>query len=371
MTDAAGGDWLIYAAGGGWGHLVRALSLARAAAKKYRIKILANSPYLRQITESAGWQQDEFSRKIEIINSNEFFAYGSKKESFRGLVHSELRKKNYSCLVVDSFARGLMGELPELLKELNPRILKVMVQRDINPDYARKYALGEFIDRNYDLIINPGEDHLEIQTEKKVFKTSAFLIRDAHEIRDRTELRKELGLHSQSEKLVLICACGKPEELETFAKLKQKLAGDFQSLKLLLLGATQNSAGFKASILQQAGVLSYFPGIDLVNAADLVISSAGYNISNECKALLTPLAALPQNRLYDRQALRIDPDSGIYEFTAYDELTRLLKKLLYTAQPEEYRSEPSFKNGALEAFEFIETCFYQKASHFPSLPIKS
>ena len=41
--------WLIYALGGGWGHLNRSLALARVAAQHHQIKLISNSPYLERI----------------------------------------------------------------------------------------------------------------------------------------------------------------------------------------------------------------------------------------------------------------------------------------------------------------------------------
>ena len=37
--------WLIYALGGGWGHLTRAVALASIAQRERPVRILTNSPY--------------------------------------------------------------------------------------------------------------------------------------------------------------------------------------------------------------------------------------------------------------------------------------------------------------------------------------
>src|SRR5262245_26103754 len=63
--------WLVYAMGGGWGHLTRSLALARVVARKFPVRIITNSPYASAIVKSAEWKQDAFAL-IEIIQLNGF-----------------------------------------------------------------------------------------------------------------------------------------------------------------------------------------------------------------------------------------------------------------------------------------------------------
>lgn len=46
-------SWLIYALGGGWGHLMRALAFGRIAALYRPVTILSNSPYTANLLNSA------------------------------------------------------------------------------------------------------------------------------------------------------------------------------------------------------------------------------------------------------------------------------------------------------------------------------
>jgi hypothetical protein len=45
--------------------------------------------------------------------------------------------------------------------------------------------------------------------------------------------------------------------------------------------------------------VAYYPAMDLLAQADLVISGGGYNTVHECLALNVPLVAIPWPRLYD------------------------------------------------------------------------
>jgi hypothetical protein len=109
--------WLIYALGGGWGHLQRALSLARIAGP---IRILTNSRYA------------EVGHALACPKG--------------GLIN---------LLLVDTFPRGLLGELVNVLPKLT--IPKILIHRDLNPRYVAQTNLRQFVLDNYDLVLVAGE----------------------------------------------------------------------------------------------------------------------------------------------------------------------------------------------------------------------
>jgi len=45
QLNTSSNTWLIYALGGGWGHLNRAIALGRIASRNRPVKILTNTPY--------------------------------------------------------------------------------------------------------------------------------------------------------------------------------------------------------------------------------------------------------------------------------------------------------------------------------------
>ena len=61
-------SWLIYAMGGGFGHLNRALSLARQAVESdVHCTILHNCRYSSMVTESKLWNEENLSRSITLV----------------------------------------------------------------------------------------------------------------------------------------------------------------------------------------------------------------------------------------------------------------------------------------------------------------
>ena len=65
-----------------------------------------------------------------------------------------LEEEQYECVIVDTFPRGLGGELAEILPQLS--VPKVLIHRDINPDYVIAKNLPDFVADNFDLVIVPG-----------------------------------------------------------------------------------------------------------------------------------------------------------------------------------------------------------------------
>ena len=340
---------LIYALGGGWGHLNRALSLARRAARKnYRVKVLSNSPYAGVIKKSRLWSQSSIGL-IQITNPMDEI------ENFPSEAHFEERKKvlasylqelfskeQFSCFVVDTFPRGISAELVDLLPQLKG-VTRVFVHRDINPSYVMKYRLRSFVEANFELLINPGEGN-----RPPLFdlcrETQSWLILDYDELRKRDELRESFGIGGE-EFFLLVVAGGKKEEKELFTCLAASAGGNFPRVKVRVLCAEPDE--------RKRDEISYWPGFELVRDADLVLSSAAYNIVSECRAMQIPLCVCPQTRLYDRQLLR----ASAYELPIIEkeeQLLNLLSKSLEWWSPARRPPSTAFENGSKKALSLME-----------------
>src|SRR5262249_10186313 len=107
---AAASHWLIYALGGGLGHLTRSLSLARAARlRRRRPTVRTNRPFPARATGAA-----ELAT-LEVIPAS------ADRAEVSAAVHARLRRSDYELLVVDTFPRGIVGELPEIFPALDGR----------------------------------------------------------------------------------------------------------------------------------------------------------------------------------------------------------------------------------------------------------
>jgi hypothetical protein len=251
--------WFIYALGGGFGHLTRAAALAR---RTEDVRILTNSPYVDCVRRAmpeldlvAIEAREEVGRQIELADPD--------------------------CLIVDTFPRGLGGELAEILPSFRGR--KVLVQRDLNPRYAAAFDLEAFIGRFYDLVLNPGEGSGATITEP-------WLVRSPEDLLTREAALELLGLDGEKP-CAIVCAAGNRDELDWYEAVASHLA---------------ECPAFDVRLI----ATSYWPAMDLYPAADVVIGGAGYNTIYECLAMGVPLVARPWPRKYDRQELRANRASA-------------------------------------------------------------
>lgn len=253
--------WFIYALGGGFGHLTRAVALARRGDD---VRILTNSPYVNCVRRAMP--------ELDLVAIEA-----------RGEVARQIELANPDCLIVDTFPRGLGGELAEVLPSFRGR--KVLVQRDLNPRYAAAFNLEAFIGTFYDLVLDPGDGAGAVRTEP-------WLVRSLEEVLTREAARKPLGLDGEKP-CAMVCAAGNRDEVwwyEGVAALLSECSA--YDVRLIAPGT------------------SYWPAMDLYNAADVVIGGGGYNTIHECLAMGVPLIARPWPRKYDRQELRVRRAAG-------------------------------------------------------------
>ena len=333
-------SWLIYALGGGWGHLTRALSLGRIAVAQRKVKIITNSPYAKQIDGEGCF--------IYLIPEN--IGFSKTCLQVREILY------NTSCdrLIIDTFPRGLGGELADILPNLH-HIPRILIHRDINPQYIASKQLRSFVIDNFDSVIVPGEgEDLAFCDLPRVKHTAPWLIRNCWELPDRNTTRSRILKVSQTVKTILVCASGKTSELSLFGQLTLWLQQNFPDCAVRILAASCPEE------CPQELWVSHHPGIECLAAADVVIGGAGYNTVYECTAVGVPLVALPLERLYDRQEKRADKaywvqntKSAIFE----DQLVRIneiVQRLLDTAKPATRVHIPFYINGAVQAVHQIE-----------------
>ncbi|HIK07828.1 MAG TPA: UDP-N-acetylglucosamine--LPS N-acetylglucosamine transferase [Trichormus sp. M33_DOE_039] len=320
--------WLIYALGGGWGHLTRALSLARIAANQRRVNIITNSPYAQHISNEGCL--------LYLIPACESFSVTCQQ------VREILSNTHYDCLIVDTFPRGLGGELADILPQLH-NIPKILIHRDINPSYVKIKDLRPFVTENFDAVIVPGEGtDLPLGDLPEVIHTEPWLIRHAGELPDRKTARSHILKVGDTRKIILVCAAGQASELPLFNQLTLQLKQAFPECAVRFLSPHCSDDELKTLWL------SHHPGIECLAAADVVVGGAGYNTVYECTSIGVPLVALPLPRLYDRQLKRA---SKINQVLNIPDVLLTVKKILDTATDSPFR--PNYTNGAIAAVYHI------------------
>lgn len=303
--------WLIYALGGGWGHLTRAVALAQAAPAR----ILTNSPYAARVANAMP--------ELDLLVLDPDLPIAEARIE----IVEAIRAAAAGCLIVDTFPRGLGGELAGMLHSLAPT--KVLVHRDLNPHYVATAGLKDFVQFNYDLILIPGEDEGRAFADLPTAAVTApWLVRS----------KPNPSLHTD----ILICAAGPLEELAWYGAVAAKLLA--RSSAIVRCVAPIRPPGCPAECW-----IEYWPAADLIATADVVIGGAGYNTIHECLAYHVPLIARPWPRTYDRQWLRARRAAKRGSVTIVDLPEEAASAALHQLRTRKARAAVEFRNGTAEA----------------------
>jgi hypothetical protein len=290
----------IYALGGGWGHLTRAAALARF----HHARIVTNSPYVGLIPEL----------HTELVATVE--------EAVRAV------ERETDVLVVDTFPRGLGGELAGILPGL--RAKKILVNRILNPEYVQWADLGRFVADHYDGVIRPGEES-ELWKVPDAKVTAPWLVREPQRVTEQVD--------------VIVCAGGMANELPWYGEVTAELAKDLRVRCL----AAELPPGCPPDRW-----VHYWPAIDWIASARVVVGGAGYNTVHECQAMGVPLIARPRPRKYDCQRWRAEQHSGIRIVETAQQAAEAAREAMQGPLP----VAPPWRNGAEEAARYLDTLLF-------------
>ncbi|MEM7558068.1 MAG: hypothetical protein AAF394_03010 [Planctomycetota bacterium] len=265
--------WLIYALGGGLGHLHRSLALANAVAKRnaqapakngdasrITVRILTNSPFASMISPEA-----ETTTGAEFV----LMPHDSGREETVSRVREVLTLQNFDTLIVDTFPRGLGGELPEVCEDLE--CSRILVHRHLNSRYAKKAEVVKAIHR-FDKILVPGES-AAYDSLPQAHKTAPWLIRDSQGLLSQHDARMKLRVDSDKP-VVAVLGCGKAGELDEMRSIARRLADKFQSsAEVRFVSPLQESSRFESS--GKLIEISLWPFMDVLRGVSLVVGSGG------------------------------------------------------------------------------------------------
>jgi hypothetical protein len=362
--------WLIYALGGGWGHLNRAVALGRIAAQQRPVSILTNSPYAGVVSAYLHRQsQRESVPHLHII------APETKAQMVRDRVRQVLLSADYSCLIVDTFPRGLGGELVDILPHLSA-VPRILIHRNINPQYVQAKNLRAFVSDWYDAVIIPGEgEDLPLADLPHAIHTLPWVVCQAMELAskrrshgstcnptqcnpthgsicDSTHDRlmnaetcaNPLPPEAESYKTLLVCAAGQPSEQAFLGSLTRQLTEQFVECDVYCLAAQPPPH------CPDRQWITHYPGMEVLATADIVIGGAGYNTVYECAALKVPLISFAFSRLYDCQMHRAQRLA--HRVNTPQESIAMVQKLLQNPD-QASKSHLMYCNGAIDAVNYI------------------
>ncbi len=339
--------WFIYALGSGWGHLNRALALAKIAARDRPIHLLTNSPYADRVIPAV--QPPNL-----IVHQLPLKASIQKEASIaaaRECVVSLLQRVAYDCLIVDTFPRGLVGELADVIPQQSD-VRHVLVHRDLNPDYVAAKAIAPFVSQHYNCVLIPGEVSPLAHLSQSV-TTAPWLSRSAADLPAAESIRRQWKLTAAAP-LVVVCGAGQPDELAFFGLVTERIAAEFPTVTVRCLAAVCPPT------CAPERWLYHWPGMDILQLADVVIGGGGYNLVHECSALGKPLLAFAQPRRYDRQARRIQQFAHLV--SSVDEAIARLTPLLSSAQDrQQVDVRVDYLNGVGDAIAHIQP--YSRVIH--------
>jgi hypothetical protein len=326
VGSRSSGLWLVYALGGGWGHLTRAAALARVV--RGPVRILTNSPYAGQVRARLP--------DLDIVAlAPELPAARAREETVR-----QVRASGAACLIVDTFPRGLGGELASLLPTLGA--VRVLIHRDLNPEYVRGRALDAFVRSSFDVVIRPGPaEAAPLAGLPQVRTTAPWLIRSAQELPSREAARRLLGVEERP--CVLVSAAGNRDEQEWYGSVARALIAGLRGVEVRCVAPARPPG------CPEEAWLRYWPAMDLLPGVDVVVGGAGYNTVNECAACGVPLVAHAWPRKYDRQALRAVGQA----LACPEDVVAAVRTCLL--RPGQSETRLDFANGAQEAMEILES----------------
>ena len=389
---------LYYALGGGWGHAVRALAIARHAKQRHdgRHLVMVNTPFAAALEHEAAQQG------IELIQLPADVTPTAAQQHWLYL-HDRCRPQTW---VIDTFPRGLGGELVwPLQQSCRPRT--VLIHRYLCRPYVRAKRLAEFIHRFVDLAIIPGEPS-PTALQIPAVPVPPILIRSRHEMwprevsRDRCQLEPNrpavlwvlsgsmaeisqglqqaarirvpleragwqlrlgippascatgLGMHSLALRAGAACRGLVWDESDGMHSLALRAGAacrglvwdesdGMHSLALragaacrglvwdesdgvhslaLRAGAACRGLVWDESDGMHSLAIRYFPLAEWFLGFDLIIGSAGYNLTHEVRAAGVPAILPAVQRLYDRQRLRANYPEWPDDTELVDSITR-------------------------------------------------
>lgn len=328
--------WLVYALGGGMGHLTRASALARVAARQgHSVTLLINSPFASGLPLEA-----VLDSGVEVVRLDASLD----RRAVREVVECCLQDVRPDVFVVDTFPRGLGGELASLLPGLKTR--KVLVHRDLNPVYVERYDVARAVEA-FDLLLVPGED-AAFAGHPRAARTAPWLLLESCELLSPAEARARLGVAAgDARPVVAVMGCGAQSEVGeagTFAARLHALLGDAARVRWLV--PPGRMAALPAA--SEAPRVPVWPALAVLPGVDVLVGAGGYNTVQEARATGTPFVALARPRLYDRQALRLRADELAGSVEA------LLEQAVRLARSRPARGPGPYASGTGDAVALIE-----------------
>lgn len=301
MNNSAARPWLVYAPGETWGHINRAVALARNVCATRPVVIFSDSfavHYLHSIGYSAFPASPSRWTGLQLTNKIYVCQLASVPVTARGrLVNQAIACFNPEVLCVDSFPRGIDGEL-DLPSGRN--LLRVFYQpAGYRPDKFTNWV--DFVQKTYPLVLVPGgEGQTAFDELPQTVVTPPWVNATTDSLWSRQSVRQKLGI-GPDQTAVLVVANGAQNEqwhADSAADFLRKEHPEW-AVKLCL---------DERSVSQYLDRFSCWPVVEWMPGFDCVVGQAGYNLVTECVTIGAPLVARPVNRTSEDQRVRLQAE---------------------------------------------------------------
>lgn len=300
-----------YAPGGGLGHLNRALAVLRhlhPLAKDAQVLMVVSSRHAHLAVEAG-------LPVLRVPGPDESVGLPT-----GAMVAGALRALGaIELLVVDTFADGLYGELTPEVLGLARRKALLYREGGVLPDESAAWSDYDEILAPYP--VSPHGDALPVGTIVNRLPSDSLSPDDA---------RRRLGLPESPEgPLVLAMHAGTPDEVMAFfqqVRSASRLLGRPHALRLLTPLPLPGEPWPE--------VAHVYPASEVLRAADLVLSGAGYNSVAELTLFGKKALYRPFDRSHDVQVARLGDEEAVFgPLTAPEDLVALMRAKLDGPEP--------------------------------------
>lgn len=335
---------LIYALGGGRGHVQRQLALGSRLVKlgAERVTLLSSSEWCSRGNEffkNYQLEDDDVIRNqiagVEVIVIPSTWSANDLTQFLIKLIFRHI----WDWFVVDVFPRGILGELEGVLSGGKHRFKTAIVQRIFNTSYLR--FLNDYCTWPvYDVSFVPGENSGLNRLSKISIHTHPWIFRSFDELVSPQPFKDLSKSDTGRSKRLLLVASGTFEESGFWRNLYTYMSG-----APLLADWQIDFAGSQTDDFHSGS----WPLMDRIPMYDLVVGGGGYNLVHECRLLKIPLVTWPLKRKYDDQNARVT-QHNIPKVNSRTGLVDFICKF------DDFRKdsvETAYENGADTAAEFL------------------
>jgi hypothetical protein len=290
---------LYYALGGGQGHAVRGLAtLARLRRRERQARVLLAAP-----SRFTAWAREQ---RVPLLSPPDDCRG---RETLAEWARRTVETFAPDILLVDVFARGVLGELGEAGLGADGSPACWLVCRRIRPDYYLEPGVRGFVEGRYRGILwcEPPPPALDVLRVRQQL-VSPVLIRRPGNCLGRERARRALGVKPES-RLLLALGSGDRQHQGDLLRLLDAICTRLRAhagcnIHLLFLSTLLKREDLPGASTD-ARVEQRFPAMRYLRAADLVVAAGGYHAFHEIRQLVLPAVFVPQKRKYDDQFWRV------------------------------------------------------------------